>query len=127
MTNARKPPARLTPLLPLTQFKQSFKNISYSPLRMNIVAKGLRRLTVPEALAQASLSVKKGGMIAHALIEKASAMMLKRHGLPHEALVVDELTVLTGPGQKRVKIMGRGRTGIEFIRSSHMNGGTCAS
>lgn len=35
-----------------SQAKQGFTNISYSPLRMNVVAKLLRKLTVPEAIVR---------------------------------------------------------------------------
>mmetsp|Transcript_43268 Transcript_43268/g.87501 ORF Transcript_43268/g.87501 Transcript_43268/m.87501 type:complete len:270 (-) Transcript_43268:128-937(-) len=102
------------------QVSQTYKNVSYSPLRMNVVAKLLRRQTVLEALAQATLTPKKGGAATEALIESVARRAAEKYGLPHEALRVDHLIVNQGPGKKRVKFMGRGRTGLKFIRSCHI-------
>lgn len=48
-------------------------------------------------------------------------MALRNHGVARESLFVDTLFVTQGPGRKRIKMMGRGRTGLSFIRSSHLN------
>eukprot|EP00616_Rhizochromulina_sp_CCMP1243_P017064 CAMPEP_0118987542 /NCGR_PEP_ID=MMETSP1173-20130426/44358_1 /TAXON_ID=1034831 /ORGANISM="Rhizochromulina marina cf, Strain CCMP1243" /LENGTH=175 /DNA_ID=CAMNT_0006938399 /DNA_START=46 /DNA_END=573 /DNA_ORIENTATION=+ len=105
----------------LRSVSQRFTNISYSPLRMNLVAKLLRRLTVPEALAQSTFTKKKGGAIAKDLIERCASVAEMKYGLSHDQLLVDKIFVTQGKGQKMVRTMGRGRTGIEFVRNSHLN------
>jgi ribosomal protein L22 len=106
---------------PTSQISQSYTKIRYGPLRMGVTAKLLRRLTAPEALAQAHFSPKKGGAIAYALIDSICAVAKRKYGLLPEELMVDRCFVTQGPGTKRVKIMGRGRSGLKFIRSSHLN------
>ena len=88
---------------------------------MGVTAKLLRRRTVPDAMAQALFTPKKGGPIAHGLLERMCATAKRNHGLLPEELWVDKCFVTQGPGTKRVKIMGRGRTGLKFVRSSHLN------
>ena len=67
---------------------------------------------MPEAVGQGTFSAKKGGAIAKSLIEKASDVALRNHGVAREALFVETLYVTQGPGRKRIKMMGRGRTGV---------------
>lgn len=54
------------------------------------------------------------------LIQRASAVARIFHESIPEELLVKEVFVTKGIAQKRMRIMGRGRTGIGYMRKSHV-------
>ncbi len=97
------------------------KNIPQSPWKMNFLVKLARGKWLPDALAQMKFSPKgKSDDVAKILKRGADIAKIYHSVLPEE-LFVKEIMVTKGLAQKRMRIMGRGRTGFGMRRSSHVS------
>jgi len=96
------------------------RDIRHSPWRMNLVTQFAAGLTVPEALKQLMFCQKaKAPLVAKAIRETAN-LANTQDGLQPSQLEVAECFSTHGSHLKRVKIMGRGRSGKKSRRHSHI-------
>ena len=118
------------------------KNLSQSVWKMGFVAKLIRGAWLPDALAQLKFSPKHKAVDIYKIVERAASLAkIKFEAIP-EQLVVREcvinkgnkssepflnflfaysyLLIKQGLCLKRRRIMGRGRTGFGYKRSSHV-------
>ena len=98
----------------------SKENIPQSPWKMNFLVKLVRGAWVPDALAQLKFSPKHRAADVSKIVKRASAIAKIYHEAIPEELLVKEIFVTKGLAQKRMRIMGRGRTGIGYMRKSHV-------
>jgi len=96
------------------------KNIRHSPWRMNLVCQFAAGLTVPEALRQLMFCQKSKAPLVAKVIRRTSNLADIRHGLQPSQLEVAECFATHGSHLKRIKIMGRGRSGKKHRRHSHI-------
>lgn len=96
------------------------KNIKQSPWKMNFLIKLARNQWLPEALAQLKFTPKRRAPEVTTLLNRAASVAKIYHGLIPEELHVKEIFVTKGFMFKRMRIMGRGRTGVGYKRYTHM-------
>jgi len=96
------------------------KNIRHSPWRMNLVCQFAAGLTVPEALKQLMFCQKRMAPLVAKVIRRTANLADIRHGLQPSQLEVAECFSTHGSHLKRLKIMGRGRSGKKHRRHSHI-------
>ena len=109
------PPPRPT----ATSYKH--ERIRHSPRKLNLIAKLVRRLWVPDALAQLQFTPKRFAPTVAAAIERCAQRAAAQHELVPEELEIERCFVTPAPFMKRLKIMGRGRSGTIRKRSGHLN------
>jgi len=98
----------------------SKKNIDQSPWKMNFFVKLVRGRWYPDAMAQLKFSPKgKAGEVA-AVLQRAQKIANIYHDAIPEELIVKEIFTNKGFMQKKMRIMGRGRTGIGYHRKTHL-------
>lgn len=96
------------------------KGIRHSPWRMNLVCQFAAGLTVPEALKQLMFCQKRMAPLVAKVIRRTANLADIRHGLQASQLEVAECFSTHGSHLKRLKIMGRGRSGKKHRRHSHI-------
>jgi len=96
------------------------KDIRHSPWRMNLVAQFAAGEYVPDVLEQLNFVEKVKAPLVQQLVYKAAIKARQLHGLVPSQLEVIECFSTHGKHLKRVKIMGRGRSGIKRRRFSHV-------
>lgn len=98
----------------------SKKNIDQSPWKMNFLVKLVRGRWYPDAMAQLKFSPKgKSGEVGAILQRAANVAKIYHQTIPEE-LFVKEIFVTKGFAQKKMRIMGRGRTGFGYKRRTHV-------
>ena len=116
------PPTVATKPAPPTAVVQARKkNIPQSPWKMNFLVKLVRGKWVPDALAQLKFTPKRRAEDVSKILQRAVSIALQTHQAIPEELMVKEIFVTKGLAQKRQRIMGRGRTGVGYKRTSHVN------
>jgi large subunit ribosomal protein L22 len=105
---------------PALIIEASKENIAQSPWKMNFLVKLVRGAWLPDALAQLKFSPKHRATDISKIVKRASAIAKIYHEAIPEELLVKEIFVTKGLAQKRMRIMGRGRTGIGYMRKSHV-------
>lgn len=101
-------------------YRGNERDIRHSPWRMNLVCQFVAGLTVPEALKQLMFCQKvKAPLVAQVIRRTAEAANME-NGLQPSQLEVAECFSTHGVHLKRVKIMGRGRSGKKSRRHSHI-------
>ena len=98
----------------------SKENIAQSPWKMNFLVKLVRGAWLPDALAQLKFSPKHRAVDVAKIVQRAVAIARIHHEAIPEELMIREIFVTKGLAQKRMRIMGRGRTGIGYMRKSHV-------
>jgi len=96
------------------------KNVPQSPWKMNFLVKLVRGKWVPDALAQLKFSPKRRAEDVAKIVQRAVSIASQTHQAIPEELIVKEIFVTKGLAQKRQRIMGRGRTGLGYRRTSHV-------
>ena len=96
------------------------RDIRHSPWRMNLVCQFAAGQTVPDALTQLDFCRKRFAPLVKELIEKTVQEAAEKGGLHPTQLEVAECFATHGTHLKRMKIMGRGRTGIMHHRFTHV-------
>mmetsp|Transcript_20904 Transcript_20904/g.30981 ORF Transcript_20904/g.30981 Transcript_20904/m.30981 type:complete len:292 (-) Transcript_20904:263-1138(-) len=96
------------------------KNIRHSPWRMNLVCQFAHGLTVPEALKQLMFCQKVKAPLVAKVIRRTANLADIRDGFQPSQLEVAECFTTHGTHLKRLKIMGRGRSGKKLRRFSHI-------
>ena len=107
----------------LTHYKH--ENIRTSPWKLNLLAKLVRNLWVPDALAQLQFTKKRYAPTVADAIERCAARAGAAHELVPEELEVERAFVTPAPFLKRIKFMGRGRSGTVRKRAGHLNVSLC--
>ena len=88
---------------------------------MNFLVKLVRGKWVPDALAQLKFTPKRRAEDVSKILQRAVSIARQTHQAIPEELMVKEIFVTKGLAQKRQRIMGRGRTGVGYKRTSHVN------
>ena len=76
---------------------------------------------MPDALAQLQFTPKRFAPTVAAAIERCAQRAAAQHELVPEELEIERCFVTPAPFMKRLKIMGRGRSGTIRKRSGHLN------
>ena len=96
------------------------KGVSMSPRKVGVVASLVRGHTVADALTILSHTPRRSAVPVRKTIESAKANAEKNHGMKPDTLVITEIIVTPGAGQKRFKPAARGRALPYQLRSSHI-------
>ena len=96
------------------------KDIRHSPWRLNLVCQLAAGLPLSEALTQLEFCKKGKAPLVQRVLKRTSNLADIRHGLQISQLEVAECFATKGTPLKRMKIMGRGRTGRKERKHSHM-------
>lgn len=97
------------------------KNIPQSPWKMGFLVRLARGKWLPDALAQMKFSPKGKSEDVAKILQRGADIAKIFHSVIPEELIVKEIMVTKGLAQKRMRIMGRGRTGFGYKRSSHVS------
>jgi len=109
---------KIIPSPTMVEVKKS--NIKQSPLKMKFLVMLVRNTWVPDALAQLKFSPKHKAVDIAQMINRAVAIAKLNYDAIPQELYVKEIMVTKGQSQKKMRIMGRGRTGFGYKRSSHV-------
>lgn len=96
------------------------KNIRHSPWRLNLVCQLAAGLPLQEALTQLEFCKKGKAPLVQEVLKRTSNLASIRHGLQISQLEVAECFATKGVPLKRIRIMGRGRSGKMERKHSHM-------
>jgi large subunit ribosomal protein L22 len=96
------------------------KNLAQSPLKIKFLVSLIQGEWVPEALSQLKFSPKHRAVDVAKIVKRAASVAKIFHNLMPEELIVKEVIVSKGLAIKRMRIMGRGRTGFGYNRSAHV-------
>lgn len=96
------------------------KNIRHSPWRMNLICQFAAGKTAPDALIQLQFCEKSKAPVVTTLLQRTLNSIKQKHGLLPSQVEVAECFATHGTHLKRVKMMGRGRSGKMFRRFSHI-------
>lgn len=105
---------------PLRTYIGNERGIRHSPWRMNLVCQFAAGLTVPEALKQLMFCQKRMAPLVAEVIRRTANQADTKNGLQASQLEVAECFSTHGSHLKRLKIMGRGRSGKKRRRHSHI-------
>ncbi|KAJ0403172.1 hypothetical protein P43SY_005166 [Pythium insidiosum] len=95
-------------------------NIRYSPRKLTYLAQQIRGLPANEALLQMKFSPKRKAEIVRKTVQNAVNLADIKYQIEPENLQVAECFVNKGHYLKRLRIMGRGRSGIMHHPHSHL-------
>jgi len=96
------------------------KNIRHSPWRLNLVCQLAAGMPLQEALTQLEFCRKSRAPLVQKVLQRTANLADIRDGLQPSQLEVAECFATKGTPLKRIKIMGRGRSGRMERRHSHM-------
>ena len=96
------------------------KDIRHSPWRLNLICQFAAGQTVPEALTQLQYVRKSRAPLVRKVINSTVKQAVEKDGVHPAQLEVAECFATHGKHIKRMKTMGRGRTGIMHHRFSHV-------
>lgn len=96
------------------------ENIRHSPWRMNLICQFVAGQTVPNALLQLQFCEKAKAPLVTTLLQRTINTAKQKFGLLPSQLEVSECFATHGSHLKRVKVMGRGRSGKKLRRFSHV-------
>lgn len=95
-------------------------NVPQSPWKMRFLVMLMRGAWFPDAVAQMKFSPKHRAKDMNQLLSNAYNMARVKYDAIPEELMVKEVFVTKGIHRKKMRIMGRGRTGFGYQRSSHV-------
>jgi large subunit ribosomal protein L22 len=95
------------------------KNIRHSPWRLNLVCQLAAGMTLPDALQQLEFCKKSMAPLVQKVLKRTANLADIRDGLQHSQLEVAECFATKGSPMKRMKTMGRGRTGRMEHKHAH--------
>lgn len=102
------------------EVKTMKKNIRVSPRKLTYLAQQIRGLSAPEALLQLKFSPKRRAEVVHKTLQNAVNLADINFQIEPENLQVAECFVNKGHYLKRLRIMGRGRSGIMHHPHTHL-------
>lgn len=100
-------------------YEEAEKNIRHSPWRLNLVCQLAAGLPLQEALTQLEFCKKVKAPVVQQVLKRAADAAESKDGLQMSQLEVAECFATKGRPLKRIKIMGRGRSGRMLRRHSH--------
>jgi large subunit ribosomal protein L22 len=101
-------------------FDGAEKNIRHSPWRLNLVCQLVAGLPFQEAMTQLDFCKKSKAPLVQKMLQRTANLADIRHGLQPSQLEIAECFATRGTPLKRVKTMGRGRSGRMEHKHSHM-------
>lgn len=101
-------------------FEGAEKNIRHSPWRLNLVCQLVAGLPFQEAMTQLDFCKKSKAPLVQKMLQRTANLADIRHGLQPSQLEIAECFATRGTPLKRVKTMGRGRSGRMEHKHSHM-------
>ena len=101
-------------------YEGSEKNIRHSPWRLNLIAGLVRGLPLLEAITQLEFCRKTRAPLVQKVLKRTGNLADIRDGLQYSQLEVAECFVTKGTPLKRIKPMGRGRTGRMEHQTAHL-------
>jgi ribosomal protein L22 len=104
----------------LRSYEDKEKNIRHSPWRMNLVCHLAAGLQLPEAIEQLQFCKKSKAPLLEQVLKRVGNTASEADGLVYSQLEVAECFATHGTHLKRMKIMGRGRTGVMHHRHTHI-------
>ena len=96
------------------------KNIRHSPWKLNLVCNLVAGLPLPEALTQLEFCQKSKAPLVQKALKRTANRADIRDGLQPSQLEVAECFATKGTPLKRIKTMGRGRSGRMEHKHSHI-------
>jgi len=96
------------------------RSIRGSPWRINLICQFLAGKTVPEALSQLAFVQKARAPLLYKVLKTTADNARIQHGLVPSQLEVVESFATTATPLKRLKIMGRGRSGKKSRKFTHV-------
>jgi large subunit ribosomal protein L22 len=103
----------------LRTYEGAEKNIRHSPWRLNLVCQFAAGLPLLEALQQLEFNHKSMAPLVQKVLRRTANLADIRDGLQPSQLEVAECFATKGSHLKRMKPMGRGRTGIMHRKFAH--------
>ena len=100
--------------------KAILRNVAISPRKLNDFARILSGLHIDDALIQCRIHPKKSAQICEKVLLSARANAINNHGLTDTKLKVEQAWVGKGQYMKRVRMHGRGRSGVMHKYRSHL-------
>jgi large subunit ribosomal protein L22 len=104
----------------LKTYEGSQKNIRHSPWRLQLICRHVSGMTLEEALLQLKFLNKRFAPLVHKVLARTSNLADIRHSIQPSQLEVAECFATKGSHLRRMKIMGRGRSGVLHHKFSHM-------
>jgi len=104
--------------VPLTRYVE--RNVRQGPWKLNLIAKMVRRMWVPEALTQLKFLQKRHAPTFASAIEKAAHKAGLQHELVPEELEIERAFVTPAPMVKRIQYKAKGQSGTIRKRSGHI-------
>jgi large subunit ribosomal protein L22 len=101
-------------------FEGSEKNIRHSPWRLNLVCQLVAGLPLQEAMTQLEFCKKSMAPLVQKVIQRTANLADIRKGLQLSQLEIAECFATRGTPLKRMKTMGRGRSGRMEHKHAHM-------
>lgn len=89
-------------------------------MKINFLVELIRGKWLPDALAQLKFSPKHRADDVAKIVQRASSLAKIFHSAIPQELIVREVLVNKGLAQKKMRIMGRGRTGFGYKRRAHV-------
>ncbi len=103
-----------------SEFRATARYLRQSPRKVRLLARSLVGLTVSDAEARLSASVRTAALPLEKLLLSAAANALDRDKFPKEALQIAGITVDGGPTLKRFRPRAFGRAAPIRKRTSHI-------
>ncbi|KAJ1452048.1 ribosomal protein L22/L17 [Pelagophyceae sp. CCMP2097] len=104
--------------VPMSTYKH--EKIRTSPMKLNLIAKLIRRLWIPEALAQLTFLNKRFAPVVYAAVNRAADRAGIQHELVPEELYIERCFITPAPFLKRIVMHAKGFFGIKRKRSGHL-------
>ncbi|TYZ64554.1 hypothetical protein PybrP1_008621 [[Pythium] brassicae (nom. inval.)] len=102
------------------EVKTMKKDIRVSPRKLTYLAQQVRGLPAQEALLQMKFSPKRKAAIVHKTVQNAVNLADIKYQIDPQNLQVAECFVNKGHYLKRMRIMGRGRSGVMHHPHTHL-------
>lgn len=96
------------------------KEISGSPLKLNLLAKQISGMMVEDAQLQMKFSHKRKAKVVHQVIQNAINLADMRYEIEPKQLKITKAFVGKGRVLKRIRMMGKGQHGTVNKKSSHL-------
>jgi len=108
-----------------TIIKSAKRNISQSPWKLRFLVTLAHQKWYPEAMAQMKFSPKLYSKEIGDILKRGADSANMYHSAIPEELFVKEIYVNKGASRRKMRIMGRGRTGIGYVVYTYTCTYTC--
>lgn len=94
--------------------------IRTSPRKLRLVAQGVRKLSLPEAIVFLEALENRASLPLLKVVKQAIANATNNLGLDQESLKIKKIEISQGPIYKRWRVVSRGRTHEIQKKTSHI-------